>query len=71
MTIEEKDRLIDAAAEAELAGETEKAKAILKTIPVPADLAMHLKNAVGADILRAIGYNYSEAEAKYGHNWLK
>lgn len=71
MTIEEKDRLIDEAAEAELAGDEERAAAILKTVPISADLAMDMKKAVGSEILRTIGYNYSEAEAKYGPDWLQ
>ena len=71
MTIEEKDRLIDAALEAELAGDKDRAKEIMKKIPLPADWAMDVKKAAGSDILRTIGYNYSEAEARYGADWLK
>jgi hypothetical protein len=71
MTLEEKDRLIDAALEAELAGDEDKASEILKYVPISAELAMGLKNAVGSDVMRAVGYNYAEAEAKYGSDWLK
>jgi hypothetical protein len=71
MTIEEKDRLVDAAIDAELAGDKAAAAEFLKKVPVPADFAMDMKNAVGGDIMRSLGYDYSEAEAKYGANWLQ
>ncbi|GMO32084.1 MAG: hypothetical protein Ta2B_12990 [Termitinemataceae bacterium] len=52
------------------AGKTEDATKILKTIPMPPWLAEWNKKYVGVDYLRNSGWNLSEAEAEFGHNWL-
>lgn len=71
MSQEEKDRIFEEAMLAEDAGDSKKAKELLKKIPISAGLAMGLKNAVGSDIMRSANLNYSEAEAQYGPHWLQ
>jgi hypothetical protein len=71
MTKEEKDRIFEEAMIAEEAGDSQKARALLKKIPISAKLAMGLKNAVGSEIMRSVNLNYADAEAKYGPNWLQ
>lgn len=69
MTLQEKDRLIDEAAELEIAGDSEGASRILAQIPVDVGLALGLVDAVGANIVLSTGYNFSEVEALLGPDW--
>lgn len=71
MSQEERDRIFEEAMLAEEAGDSQKSKELLKKIPISAGLAMGLKNAVGHEIMRSVNLNYSDAEAKYGANWLQ
>ena len=56
--------------ELEEAGQIEEAKALRRTIPVPAYLAKVFKEKVGADFLIKGGRNLAEAEAEFGTDWL-
>lgn len=70
MTQDEKGRLIDEAYKLRISGDEEGAEAIYKTIPVPASYVKRIKESFGPDVLKRIGYNYSEAEELYGKDWL-
>lgn len=48
----------------------EEAKKIEMQIPLAPHLAMALKEVCGADHVKKSGFNLSEAEVKYGKNWL-
>lgn len=61
--IREAHRLLDA-------GDKEGAKAIYRTLPLPAEFLKLTKESFGSQMLKDIGYNYSEAEALYGKDWL-
>ena len=72
MTDSEKDRLVDMAADLELAGDSEGAKRILMQIPISPGLAIGLLDAVGpkyADGLLSTGINFSDVEAMLGPDW--
>ena len=51
-------------------GRDEEARALEKTMPLPAYLAKMLKERVGADFLIEGNWNLAEAEAEYGPGWL-
>jgi hypothetical protein len=70
MTDEEK---IDIAYQSTLlrqAGDEEGASRLLMTMPLPPYLAKVIKEKVGLDCLLNLGWNLSEVEAEYGHDWL-
>ena len=71
MTDAEKDRLVDMAADLELAGDSEGAKRILMQIPISPGLAIGLLDALGpyADGLLSTGINFSDVEAMLGPDW--
>jgi hypothetical protein len=52
------------------AGDEEGAHALLSTLPLSPCLAKVFKEKLGADFLINDSYNLSEAEAKFGPNWL-
>ena len=58
--------------EAIKAGDGKKAVELVRDfqIPVAPHLAMAIKKVMGAQHLIDRGYNLSEAEAKYGKDWL-
>ncbi|MDL2274613.1 hypothetical protein LJC22_00615 [Desulfosarcina sp. OttesenSCG-928-G10] len=70
MTPEERARLLQEAHRLSDNGDEEGSRAIYRMIPLPADLLKTLKSSFGGQILKDIGYNYSEAEALYGTDWL-
>jgi hypothetical protein len=51
-------------------GKEAEASAIFKTYPLEPGFAKNIKEVYGADFLIENGYNLSEAEAKYGKDWL-
>ena len=51
-------------------GKEEEGSRLLRTAPLPPYLAKVLKEKVGADFLINSGWNLSEAELEFGHNWL-
>ena len=70
MTDEEK---VDTAYKAALlskSGDEEEATRLLRSIPMPPYLAKIMKEKMGADFLINGGWNLSEAEAKFGEDWL-
>jgi hypothetical protein len=70
MTVEEK---VDTAYKAVLlrkAGDEEGATRLIRTVPLPHYIAKIMKEKMGADFLINGGWNLSEAEAKFGSNWL-
>ena len=71
MTLEEKVALLDAAQAAEDAGDDERAKKLLRQIPLSPNLARGLLESQGLDAALAAGFNLSEAEAHYGSAWLQ
>ena len=52
------------------AGKTTEAAQLLRRIPLQPYLAEFAKNHFGADYLIKGGWNLSEAENEYGHDWL-
>lgn len=69
MTDAEKDRLIDEAAELEIAGDSEGAKNLLRQIPVSPGLAIGMLDAVGPDVLLSTSLNFSDIEELLGPDW--
>lgn len=51
-------------------GNDSEAKNIIQQIPLDPPLARAFKRALGADYLKQSGFDLSEAEAAYGHDWL-
>jgi hypothetical protein len=70
MTLDEKLAIGCKAAELREAGDEEGAMRLMKTVPMPPYLAKVMKEKVGVDYLINSGWNLSEAEAKFGTNWL-
>ncbi|MCD7982738.1 MAG: hypothetical protein LUG19_00610 [Desulfovibrio sp.] len=70
MNDEERQRLLNAALDAEVAGDSAAAEEFLRQIPAPAELVMELKKAVGSDIMRELDLNYADAVDLYGPRWL-
>ena len=70
MTEREKAEIYAKSVELEKAGQVDEAKALRRTIPVPAYLAKMFKEKVGVDFLIQGGRNLAEAEAEYGSDWL-
>jgi hypothetical protein len=52
------------------AGKVEEARNLAKTIPLSPALAALMKKRMGAEWVKSSGWNLSEAEAKFGQNWL-
>ncbi|MDR2971663.1 MAG: hypothetical protein LBU83_07040 [Bacteroidales bacterium] len=70
MTLDEKLAISNKACEFARAGDEENYIRITKTIPLPPYLAKVIKEKVGPEYLIKSGWNLSEAEAEFGHNWL-
>jgi hypothetical protein len=73
MTKEEKITIVRASIAAKLAGNTEEAERLLRTIPVSPEFAKGIKDSGGAKLVLLVaarGYDFSEAEAVYGKDWL-
>jgi hypothetical protein len=70
MTLDEKLAISNKAFTLLEAGDEEGFFRIMKTAPMPPYLAKVMKEKVGADYLINGGWNLSEAEAEFGHNWL-
>ena len=70
MTLDEKLTIACQAAALSEAGDKEGARRLLRTAPLPPYIAKVIKEKVGSDYLLNSGWNLSEAEAKFGHNWL-
>lgn len=70
MSDEERDRLLEAAMDAEAAGDSAAAEEFLRQIPVSTGLAMELKRAVGSEVMSRLNLNYADVEDRYGVDWL-
>lgn len=70
MNDEERERLLQAAMDAEAAGDSAAAEDFLRQIPVSPGMAMELKRAVGSETMRRLNLNYADVEEKYGPGWL-
>jgi len=56
--------------ELEKHGKFDEAEKLQKSMPLPPYLAKWAKKRFGAEALIETGWNLSEAEAEYGHDWL-
>ena len=70
MTLAEKLAIACKAAALRDAGDKEGENRLIKTVPLPPYIAKVIKEKVGTDYLINSGWNLSEAEAKFGPNWL-
>lgn len=70
LTQRQKEDLLSEASRLEDIGDEEGSDAIYRLFPIPVGLLNGTKESFGADTLRRINYNYSEAEALYGKDWL-
>ncbi len=70
MTLDEKLAIGCKAAELWDAGDKEGYIRLMKTVPMPPYLAKVMKEKMGSDYLINGGWNLSEAEAKFGLNWI-
>lgn len=70
MTIEEKLEISNKAFELLEAGDREGYSRLTRSIPMPPYLAKVYKEKVGVEHLINGGWNLSEAEAKFGSDWL-
>ena len=70
MTLDEKLAIACKAAALSDAGDKEGASRLIRSVPMPPYLAKVFKEKVGADFLIQGGWNLSEAEAKFGQDWL-
>ena len=70
MTDEEKVDIAYQSCLLKQAGDEEGASRLLKTAPLPPYLAKVIKEKVGLDCLLSLGWNLSEVEAEFGHDWL-
>ena len=70
MTLDEKLAISNRAFALIEAGNEEEGRRLLRTAPMPPYLAKIMKDKMGADFLIKAGYNLSEAEAKFGYNWI-
>jgi hypothetical protein len=70
MTLDEKLTIACKAAALSDAGDKEGASRLIRSAPMPPYLAKIAKEKIGADFLINGGWNLSEAEDKFGKNWL-
>jgi len=70
MTLDEKLAIACKAAALSDAGDEEGSTRLIRTVPLPHYTAKVMKEKMGADFLINGGWNLSEAEAKFGSNWL-
>jgi hypothetical protein len=52
------------------AGKSEEAAAIRQKTPIEPWLAKAIKEVEGAEFVRNCGWDLSEVEAEFGHDWL-
>jgi hypothetical protein len=70
MTLDERLEIRVQVAELRKAGKMEESMRLSKSRPMEPWMAAWWKKYVGADSLRASGWNLSDAEAEFGPNWL-
>ena len=70
MSVSEKLDILHESYALEDAGNIEEADRLVKTVPLPYYLAKVIKDKLGLDYLKSMGWNLSEAEARFGAEWL-
>lgn len=70
MTFEEKEVVLDAIYEANLAGDEAEAGRLMRKLPLAPGLAEIAKDMYGKEYLVENGYDLSEANAEFGDGWL-
>ena len=70
MTLDEKLAIACKAAALSDAGDEEGASRLIRTVPIPPYIAKVIKEKVGSNYFKNSKWNLSEAEAKFGPNWL-
>ena len=70
MTLDEKLDIACRSAALRQAGDEEGARRLLRTAPLPPYFAKVIKEKVGLDCLLSLGWNLSEVEVEFGHDWL-
>ncbi|MCL2762995.1 MAG: hypothetical protein FWD36_07320 [Treponema sp.] len=70
MTLDEKLAISNKAFTLLHAGDKEGFSRLIRTAPLPPYLAKVYKEKVGVKQLIESGWNLSEAEAEFGHDWL-
>jgi hypothetical protein len=70
MTLDEKLAISNEACALWHSGDKEGFHRVIKTAPMPPYLAKVAKEKMGVDFLIKGGWNLSEAEAEFGHDWL-
>lgn len=68
-TVEEKDAMLEAYADALERGDDEAADHILDEMPIDAYWAKSIRNVMGADYLKE-HFNITEANRVFGEGWL-
>jgi hypothetical protein len=71
MTLDEKLAIACKAAALSDAGDKEGASRLIRSVPMPPYLAKIMKEKVGVAFFTNSGWNLSEAEAKFGSDWLR
>ncbi|MCL2835067.1 MAG: hypothetical protein FWD78_18005 [Treponema sp.] len=70
MTLNEKLTISNKACVLLNSGYREGYSRLTRTIPIPPYLAKIMKEKMGPEFLTKGGYNLSDAEAAFGHDWL-
>ena len=70
MTKDEKINILMEVARLKNEGKEAEASKLMKTFPLKPEMAQIFKEVYGSEFLIEYGYNISEAEAKYGKDWL-
>ena len=70
MTEDEKIDLLMEVVRLKNEGKEAESDKLFKTIPLEPQFAQDIKDVYGADFLIEHGYNISEAEAKFGKDWI-
>jgi hypothetical protein len=70
MTLDEKLAISGKAIKLKEAGDKEGYYKVMKTAPLPSYIAKIIKEKVGPEYLIKSGWNLSEAEEKFGSDWL-
>jgi hypothetical protein len=70
MTLDEKYAILHKAIALEEAGDIEGCTRLTRSVPMPPYLAKVMKEKMGASFLINGGWNLSEAEAEFGHDWI-
>ncbi|WP_319779076.1 hypothetical protein [Maridesulfovibrio sp.] len=69
-TREEKFKIIQEIRRLDAEGKHDEAYELRKKLPMPPHLAMALKDTIGVEELKKADLDLTEANEKYGENWL-